>query len=72
MNDLPVDTTPEQGGIPQIPHLDINSYGDQQTFLSMLELIVNTLVDIVNLLVVKEAEREAAKSSIEIVSSLPN
>jgi hypothetical protein len=51
-----VETKPDAASL-EIPKLDIASYGDQETFLAMLELVVNTLVTVVNALVQAELAR---------------
>jgi hypothetical protein len=56
--------------IPQLPTLDVKSYGDQETFLAMLENIVNGLVLVVNALVVAEFERERREGAKRIILPL--
>jgi hypothetical protein len=58
--------------IPQIPLLDIKSYGDQETFLAMLEVTVNALVTIVNALLVAEMKREKAAEPKIILTTTPS
>lgn len=64
-NDTPV--VPDNA-IPQLPTLDVASYGDQETFLAMLENIVNGLVVTVNALIVAEFERERREGAKRIIT----
>jgi hypothetical protein len=59
--DAPIPPEPTPAADPtalQLPTLDIASYGDQETFLAMLELVVNSLVTVVNALVAAEMARQ--------------
>lgn len=52
---------------PRIPHLEVAAYGDQETFLTMLELLLNSVIDVTNMLVAKEIEREEREGKHRII-----
>lgn len=53
--------------IDKIPHLEVENYGNQETFLIMLQTILNATIDMVNILAQREHEREVREGKHQII-----